>query len=180
MGAQGPRLTGASQNAPRYKFDPDWPKPLPNKWKIGGVIGLGIDKDDNVWVYHRPTDLTSLELEAEVGVSDCCVRPPSMIHLEQGRERARLVRRAAGARHGRRRPWLRVSGAGHRPEVRHANRQVGGRDSPHSRARRRRAEPAGGDRAACAGAGQPRADYALPAAARTDRGTTRWRWRPRR
>jgi hypothetical protein len=74
MGAQG-------QTAPRYKFDPDWPKPLPNKWKIGGVIGLGIDKDDNVWVYHRPTDLTSLELEAEVGVSDCCVRAPSMIHL---------------------------------------------------------------------------------------------------
>ena len=76
VGAQG-------QNAPRYKFDPDWPKPLPNKWKIGGVIGLGIDKDDNVWVYHRPTDLTSLELEAEVGVSDCCVRPPSMIHLSK-------------------------------------------------------------------------------------------------
>ena len=71
------------QNAPRYKFDPDWPKPLPNKWKIGGVIGLGIDKDDNVWVYHRPTDLTSLELEAELGVSDCCVRPPSMIHLSK-------------------------------------------------------------------------------------------------
>ena len=44
VGAQG-------QNAPRYRFDPDWPKPLPNKWKIGGVIGLGIDKDDNVWVY---------------------------------------------------------------------------------------------------------------------------------
>src|SRR5688572_9883724 len=74
MGAQG-------QNAPRYLFDPDWPKPLPNKWKLGGVIGLGIDKDDNVWVYHRPTDLTSLELEAELGVSDCCVHPPSMIHI---------------------------------------------------------------------------------------------------
>ena len=76
VGAQG-------QNAPQYKFDPEWPKPLPNKWKIGGVIGLGLDKDDNVWVYHRPADLTSLELEAEVGVSDCCVRPPSMIHLSK-------------------------------------------------------------------------------------------------
>ena len=73
-GAQG-------QRAPRYLYDPTWPKPLPNKWKMGGVIGLGITKDDSVWVYHRPTDLTSLELEAEVGVSDCCVRPPSMIHL---------------------------------------------------------------------------------------------------
>ena len=84
VGAQGPSTPlGAGQSAPRYKFDPDWPQPLPNKWKIGGVIGLGIDKDDNVWVYHRPTDLTSLELEAEVGVSDCCVRPPSMIHFSK-------------------------------------------------------------------------------------------------
>ena len=72
--AQGPA-------APRYKFDPEWPKALPNKWKLGGVIGLGITKDDTVWVYHRPADLTSLELEAEVGVSTCCARPPSMIHL---------------------------------------------------------------------------------------------------
>ena len=70
-----------SQGAPRYKFDPEWPQPLPNKWKLGGVVGLGIDGDDHVWVYHRPTDLTSLELEAELGVSDCCVRPPSMIHI---------------------------------------------------------------------------------------------------
>ena len=76
VGAQGPP-------APSYRFDPGWPKPLPNKWKLGGVIGLGIDKDDNVWVYHRPTDLTSLELEAELGVSDCCVRPPSMIHISK-------------------------------------------------------------------------------------------------
>jgi hypothetical protein len=74
-------LGAGPSSAPRYKYDPDWPKPLPNKWKMGGVIGLGITSNDTVWVYHRPTDLTSLELEAEVGVSDCCARPPSMIHL---------------------------------------------------------------------------------------------------
>jgi DNA-binding beta-propeller fold protein YncE len=86
LGAMGFWVAVAAQApstaaAPRYKYDPDWPKPLPNKWKMGGVIGLGITSDDSVWVYHRPTDLTSLELEAEVGVSDCCVRPPSMIHI---------------------------------------------------------------------------------------------------
>lgn len=74
VGAQRP-------DVPRYTFDPSWPRPLPNKWKIGGVTGLGITKDDSVWVYQRPADLTSLELEAELGVSDCCVRAPSMIHL---------------------------------------------------------------------------------------------------
>jgi hypothetical protein len=36
-----------------------------------------------VWVYNRPNDLTSLELEAErtPPIADCCVRPPSMIHI---------------------------------------------------------------------------------------------------
>jgi hypothetical protein len=68
---------------PKFKFDPDWPKPLPNKWKLGGVTGLAVDKDDNVWVLDRPNDLTDIELEAEIGVADCCVRPPSMIHFDK-------------------------------------------------------------------------------------------------
>src|SRR5262250_1730833 len=71
--------------APKFKFDPDWPKPLPNKWKLGGVTGLAVDKDDNVWVLDRPNDLTTIELEAELNppIADCCVRPPSMIHIDK-------------------------------------------------------------------------------------------------
>ena len=74
-----------SQSAPKFKFDPDWPKPLPNKWKMGGVTGLAVDKDDNVWVHDRPNDLTDIELEAELNppLADCCVRPPSMIHIDK-------------------------------------------------------------------------------------------------
>src|SRR6202163_1284242 len=74
-----------SQGAPKFKFDPDWPKPLPNKWKMGGVTGLAVDKDDNVWVLDRPNDLTDIELEAELTppIADCCVRPPSMIHIDK-------------------------------------------------------------------------------------------------
>ena len=74
-----------AQAAPRYKFDPDWPKPLPNKWKMGGVTGLAVDKDDNVWVLNRPNDLTDIELHAELTppTADCCVRPPSMIHIDK-------------------------------------------------------------------------------------------------
>jgi outer membrane protein assembly factor BamB len=50
---------------------------------MGGVTGLAVDKDDNVWVYDRPDDLTSIELEAELSppIADCCVHPPSMIHI---------------------------------------------------------------------------------------------------
>src|SRR5712671_7885591 len=78
-------LRAQVQTAPKYKFDPDWPKPLPNKWKMGGVTGLAVDKDDNVWVLDRPNDLTDIELEAELTppIADCCVRPPSMIHFDK-------------------------------------------------------------------------------------------------
>jgi hypothetical protein len=75
-------IVGGQGAAPRYLFDPGWPKPMPNKWKIGGVTGLAVaPNDDTVWVYDRPNDLTNLELEAETGTSDCCARPPSMIHI---------------------------------------------------------------------------------------------------
>jgi hypothetical protein len=77
---------GAQQSAaPKFKFDSTWPKPLPNKWKMGGVTGLAVDKDDNVWVLNRPNDLTDIELEAELTppLADCCVRPPAMIHIDK-------------------------------------------------------------------------------------------------
>jgi hypothetical protein len=79
-------VMGASEEAaPQFKFDPDWPKPLPNKWKIGGITGLAVDKDDNVWVYDRPNDLTDIELEAELTppIADCCKLPPSLIHFDK-------------------------------------------------------------------------------------------------
>ena len=74
-----------AQTAPRYKFDPEWPKPLPNKWKIGGITGLAVDRNDDVWVLNRPNDLTDIELHAELTppAADCCTRPPSMIHISK-------------------------------------------------------------------------------------------------
>jgi hypothetical protein len=74
-----------AQTPPRFKYDPDWPKPLPNKWKMGGVTGLAVDKDDNVWVLNRPNDLTSIEVEAELDtpIADCCVHAPAMIHFDK-------------------------------------------------------------------------------------------------
>ncbi len=81
----GVSLSAQEKGSPKFKFDPDWPKPLPNKWKLGGVTGLAVDKDDNVWVLNRPNDLTDIELEAELTppLADCCVRPPAMIHIDK-------------------------------------------------------------------------------------------------
>src|SRR5688572_31401427 len=74
-----------AQNAPQYIFDPTWPKPLPNKWKMGGVTGLAVDKDDNVWVLNRPNDTLDVENNAGVNppLADCCRRPPAMIHIDK-------------------------------------------------------------------------------------------------
>jgi DNA-binding beta-propeller fold protein YncE len=52
---------------------------------MGGVTGLAVDKDDNVWVHDRPND--TLDIEGHFGLNpptaDCCVRPPSMIHIDK-------------------------------------------------------------------------------------------------
>jgi len=43
----------ATVHAPTYQVDPLWPKPLPNNWLFGSVVGLSVDSRDHVWVVHR-------------------------------------------------------------------------------------------------------------------------------
>ena len=78
-------LGAQAQRAPEVVFDPTWPKDLPNNWKLGGITGLALDRDENVWLYNRPNDLTNIELHAELDppLALCCVRAPSMIHLDR-------------------------------------------------------------------------------------------------
>lgn len=42
---------------PTYDVDPSWPKPLPNQWLLGAVVGVAVDRRDHVWVTHRPGTL---------------------------------------------------------------------------------------------------------------------------
>jgi hypothetical protein len=42
---------------PSYRVDPFWPKPLPNHWIVGAVVGVAVDRRDHVWITHRPTTL---------------------------------------------------------------------------------------------------------------------------
>ena len=88
-------LCAQAQRAPDLMFDPTWPKDLPNNWKLGGVTGLALDRDENVWLYNRPNDLTNIELHAELepALALCCVRAPSMIVM---RDRTLALR----SRHG--------------------------------------------------------------------------------
>jgi hypothetical protein len=85
-GGLGAPAQAQAQAAPRYVYDPGWPKPLPNKWKMGGITGLAVaPNDDTIWAYDRPNDLTNIELEAELNppIADCCTLPPSMLHFDK-------------------------------------------------------------------------------------------------
>ncbi|HEY7287244.1 MAG TPA: hypothetical protein VH497_17465 [Vicinamibacterales bacterium] len=43
--------------APAYRVDPFWPRPLPNNWIVGAVVGVAVDRRDHVWITHRPSTL---------------------------------------------------------------------------------------------------------------------------
>ncbi len=43
----------AQSGAPRYEADLTWPKPLPNRWVIGGLGGLCVDAQDHVLILNR-------------------------------------------------------------------------------------------------------------------------------
>src|SRR5438093_2626208 len=74
-----------AQTAPSYKFDGTWPKlPLPNKWTFGGVTGLTVDKDDVIWVLHRPNDLNQSQNYATLSppTADCCMKGPAVLAFD--------------------------------------------------------------------------------------------------
>lgn len=72
----------AQEGAPRYKVDADWPaRPLPNRWFLGGITGLDVDHNDNVWVLNRPADLDETENYAALSppTAECCVAAPTVV-----------------------------------------------------------------------------------------------------
>jgi DNA-binding beta-propeller fold protein YncE len=51
------RAGSEAGEVPTYEVDPMWPKPLPNRWLVGAVVGVAVDSRDHVWVVHRPRTL---------------------------------------------------------------------------------------------------------------------------
>jgi DNA-binding beta-propeller fold protein YncE len=43
----------AQGNVPRYEVDMAWPKPLPDRWVIGGLGGTCVDARDHVFILNR-------------------------------------------------------------------------------------------------------------------------------
>jgi DNA-binding beta-propeller fold protein YncE len=68
--------------APRFEVDPMWPKPMPNHWVLGNVIGVGVDTKDNVYIIHRGAgSLEAKEIYATTNPpsADCCVPAPPVV-----------------------------------------------------------------------------------------------------
>src|SRR5690242_21734051 len=58
-------LPAHAQQAPVYRVDPFWPKPLPNKWSMQQVVDIYVDKDDHIWAINRADDARPDELRSE-------------------------------------------------------------------------------------------------------------------
>ncbi len=89
---------------PRFKVDASWPKALPNKWLIGQVPGIQVDRDDNIWIVQRARTLTNDERAASAfdipvapipspppldgaarpqgAIADCCLPAPAVMQFD--------------------------------------------------------------------------------------------------
>jgi DNA-binding beta-propeller fold protein YncE len=75
----------ASVVAPRFEVDPMWPKPLPNHWIVGNVIGVSVDSNDHIWIVHRAAALERMETYAAQNppAAECCSPAPPVLEFDE-------------------------------------------------------------------------------------------------
>jgi NHL repeat-containing protein len=59
----GAAIRAQGDAAPKYEVDPNWPKPFPDRWVIGGLGGLCVDANDHVLILNRQ-DVLDADLNA--------------------------------------------------------------------------------------------------------------------
>jgi hypothetical protein len=75
----------AGVQAPRFEVDPMWPKPLPNHWVVGSVIGVTVDANDHIWIIHRQGSLERMEKYATTNppAAECCAPAPPVLEFNE-------------------------------------------------------------------------------------------------
>lgn len=58
-----PPASHAQGGVPKYEVDLSWPKPLPDRWVLGGLGGVCVDGQDHVFILNRQ-DVLDAELNA--------------------------------------------------------------------------------------------------------------------
>jgi len=76
--------TSNTVSVPDFEVDPFWPKPMPNRWILGPVIGLDIDERDHVFIVHRDqnSNFSDAEIGLTVGLSECCQAAPPLLEFD--------------------------------------------------------------------------------------------------
>lgn len=80
---QGSILFAADAKLPRFEVDPFFPKSLPNGWMLGQVSGTAVDRQDHIWVLHRPRTLDEHDRYGELKKADCCATAPAVLEFDQ-------------------------------------------------------------------------------------------------
>jgi hypothetical protein len=72
------------RQVPYFEYDETFPKPLPNQWTTGTVVGISVDTRQHIWIVHRGSTLRPDELRAEHSppLGKCCVTAPPVIELD--------------------------------------------------------------------------------------------------
>src|SRR5262245_16782082 len=82
--------SAAPVEIPTFKWDPAWPKPMPNNWMLGATIGAYVDSRDHIWIVHRsfgngtgaPTDY-QIAAAQKPPTAECCIPAPPVVEFDQ-------------------------------------------------------------------------------------------------
>src|SRR2546427_8287721 len=79
-----------SVQVPKFRYDPTFPQPLPEKWAIGAIGGMAVDSHDHILGLHRPGPLQKKERFAGAAMTPppagCCIPAPPVLELDQDRK----------------------------------------------------------------------------------------------
>lgn len=76
---------GQEGMAPIFEVDPFWPKPLPDHWVLGSVVGVGVDSRDHVFIIHRQAPLnerTEIGAATDPPTGECCRPAPYVLEFD--------------------------------------------------------------------------------------------------
>lgn len=68
--------------APIFQVDPYWPKPIPNGWIYGTVIGVTVDAQDNVYIVHRGVAGDEAAADQDPPLAECCRSAPPVLKFD--------------------------------------------------------------------------------------------------
>lgn len=97
-GASTTALSAEAEATSPYLVDVSWPQALPDKWLIGDVGGVSVDRHGHIWVLQRPGTLRPVDVQAgnNPPSAKCCVAAPPVLEFDG---EGRLLRSWGGPDH---------------------------------------------------------------------------------